>query len=64
MGTHTTYVFMEKSTFWLSYKMSTHNSAPLGFEGREVLCRVLFAWSYKHEGTVCHEMCLVSGYVT
>ena len=36
----------------------------LGFEGRGVLGRALFAWSYKNEGTMCHAMCLVSRYVT
>ena len=32
----------------------------LGFEGRGVPSRALFAWSYKNESTMCHVMCLVS----
>ena len=32
----------------------------LGFQGRGVLDRALFAWSYKNEGTMCHVMCSVS----
>ena len=36
----------------------------LGFEGRGVLGRELFAQSYKNEGTICHVMCLVSRHVT
>ena len=36
----------------------------LGFEGKGVLGRALFVWSYKNEGTMRHELCLVSRYVT
>ena len=36
----------------------------LGFEGRGVPGRVLFAQLYKNEGTMCHVMCLVSIHVT
>ena len=36
----------------------------LGFEGRGVLDRALFALSYKNEGTMCHVMSLVSRLVT
>ena len=36
----------------------------LGFEGRGVSGMAIFARPYKDEGTMCHEMCLVSGHVT
>ena len=40
--------------------MAMYSVLQLGFQGRGVPDRALFARSYKNEGTMCHVMCSVS----
>ena len=55
------YGVIPAEVFGYSYAQSV---LQLGYEGRGVQGRALFAQSYKNEGSMCHVMCLVLRHVT